>query len=83
MIELSAPTKSGFCRQYESIDAAREKAADLLGVSAAEMIEVGPIGGEDITYCYATQEDADTDSDGAYAVQYKLAASGQEKKDER
>jgi hypothetical protein len=35
------------------------------------MIEVGPVGGEDVTYCYATQADADDDQDGAYAVQYK------------
>lgn len=73
MIELSAPAKSGFRKEFETTDEAREKAAELLGISLDAMIEVGPLGGDDVTYCYATQEDADSDTDGAYAVQYRTA----------
>ena len=69
MIILSAPAKSGYTEQFESTSEAQAKAAELLGVSADDMIEVeSPDGGT--TYCYATQEDADADRDGAYAVQY-------------
>ena len=70
-IELSAPGNSGYERTFETVAEAREAAAGILGVSVADMIEVGPVGGEDVTYCYATQADADNDQDGAYAVQYK------------
>jgi hypothetical protein len=57
---------------HEDIDEAREATAELLGVNLSDMIEVGPVGGEDITYCYATQADADADQDGAYAVSYRI-----------
>jgi len=70
-IELSAPGNSGYERTFETVAEAREAAAGILGVSVADMIEVGPVGGEDVTYCYATQADSDDDKDGAYAVQYK------------
>ena len=70
-IELSAPSKSGYEEVYATVAEARAAAANILGVSVADMIEVGPVGGEDVTYCYASQADADDDQDGAYAVQYK------------
>lgn len=71
MIELSAPRQNGYEKTFETVAEARSAAADILGISVADMIEVGPVGGEDVTYCYATQADADDDQDGAYAVQYK------------
>ena len=47
--------------------------ADLDARAVALMIEVeSPDGGT--TYCYATQADADADTDGAYAVQYSEVA---------
>jgi len=70
-IELSAPRQSGYEQIFETVAEARSAAAEILGVPVADMVEVGPVGGEDVTYCYATQADADDDQDGAYAVQYK------------
>lgn len=70
-IELSAPRQSGYEQTLDTVAEARAAAAGILGVSVDDMIEVGPVGGEDVTYCYATQADADDDQDGAYAVQYK------------
>ena len=70
-IELSAPRQSGYEQIFETVAEARSAAAEILGVPVADMIEVGPVGGEDVTYCYATQADSDDDKDGAYAVQYK------------
>lgn len=70
-IELSAPGNSGYAQTFETVAEARAAAAGIVGISLADMIEVGPVGGEDVTYCYATQSDADNDQDGAYAVQYK------------
>jgi hypothetical protein len=69
MITLSAPAKSGYTAEFESIEDAQAKAAELLGCSVDDMIEVlSPDGGT--IYCYATQKEADSDQDGAYAVQY-------------
>lgn len=69
MIILSAPKKSGYRSECETAGQARLEAAEILGVDLADMIEVvSPDGGT--TYCYASQEDADEDLDGAYAVQY-------------
>lgn len=67
MITLSAPAKSGYKKEFETIDEARAKAAYLLDVELDEMVEVEM---NEVTYCYATQEEADADQDGAYAVQY-------------
>jgi hypothetical protein len=67
MITLYAPAKSGYEKEFESVDAARAQAAQLLGVALADMVEVYL---DDVAYCYASQEDADADKDGAYAVGY-------------
>lgn len=66
MIALSAPAKSGYYKEFESVAAARKAAAELLGVDVNDMVEVeSPDGG--LTYCYATQEAADADWDGRHA----------------
>ena len=63
---LSAPGKGGYCKEFESIEAARKAAAELLGVAMEEMVEVeSPDGG--LTYCYASQAAADADWDGRHA----------------
>ena len=72
MITLSAPNKSGYEQSFASVETARVKAAELLDIPAKDMIEVES-GDGSITYCYASQEDADADQDGAYAVQYTAA----------
>jgi hypothetical protein len=66
---LSAPRKSGYERQFESIDDLRVVAAGLLDCTVEEMIEVESGDGGTV-YCYASQAEADADQDGAYAVQY-------------
>ena len=65
---LSAPAKSGYKAEFESIEETRSAAAELLGVTVDNMIEVAGYGAT--TYCYASQEESDADQDGAYAVQY-------------
>ena len=67
-IKLSAPSYSGYKEIFESLEAAREQAAYILDCTVAEMVEVK---GSDETYCYATQEAADADQDGAYSVKYE------------
>lgn len=67
---LSAPRKSGYEKQFESMEDLREKAADLLNCTVDEMIEVESGDGGTV-HCYASQADADADQDGAYAVQYE------------
>lgn len=73
MTTLSAPCKSGYQRDFATTDQAREAAAALLGVALADMIEVESPDGS-VIYCYASQDEADVDQDGAYAVQYLLSA---------
>ena len=68
-VTLSAPAKSGYKTEFESTNEARTAAAGLLDVTVNDMIEVNSCDGK-TTYCYASQEDADADQDGAYAVQY-------------
>lgn len=71
---VSALAKSGYRAEFESITEARAKAADLLDTNVEDMIEVeSPAGGT--TYCYASQEEADADRDGAYSVQYSTCES--------
>ena len=66
MIILSAPAKSGFRREFEDVEQARACAAELLGVTIEEMVEVeSPDGG--LTYCYGSQAEADADWDGRHA----------------
>lgn len=71
-IILSAPTKSGYRQDFETVAEARAKAANLLGLAdPSEMIEYENCEGDDIvTYCYASQDEADADRDGSYAVRY-------------
>jgi len=66
MITVSAPAKSGFRKEFEDVEQARACAAELLGVSMADMVEVeSPDGG--LTFCYASQADAAADWDGRHA----------------
>jgi hypothetical protein len=74
-ITLSAPAKSGYKKDFDSVESARAKAADLLDCAVDEMVEVEM---NEVTYCYASQEDADADLDGAYAVQYYEAGLSDE-----
>ena len=76
-ITLSAPAKSGYNAEFESIEATRIAAAELLGVTVDDMIEVES-GDGGTTYCYASQADAAADQDGAYAVQYSATATESE-----
>ena len=69
MITLSAPAKSGYKSEFETVESAQVKAADMLDCLLSDLVTVESPDGE-ITYCYASQEDADEDADGAYAVQY-------------
>jgi hypothetical protein len=79
MYTLSAPRKSGYKETFATLTEVREKAADLLSdmwgetvVTPETMIEIdaGDSTVTWITYCYASQEDAEDDEDGAYAVKY-------------
>ena len=69
MITLSAPAQSGYKQEFETNEEMLLAAAELLGVTADEMICVQCNGQDDRFYFYASQEEADADSDGAYAVQ--------------
>ncbi len=69
MIILSAPAKAGYRAEFFKIDAARREAAKILGIDPGDMIEVESPDGA-TTYCYDSQEAADVDAEGAYAVQY-------------
>ena len=69
MTILSAPANSGYEEQFETVGEARAAAANILDIDVDFMIETES-GDGGTTYCYATQEDADDDTDGAYAVQY-------------
>jgi hypothetical protein len=77
MINLSAPRKSGYEAQYETVVDAREAAADLLDIDVEDMI-LTESGDGATTYCYASQEAADADQDGAYAVQYSDAPADED-----
>lgn len=77
MFTLSAPSKSGYKGEFETLAEVRAKAADLLSdgdavTTPATMVEIeaGTCTSDAMTYCYASQEDADADLDGAYAVKY-------------
>ncbi len=85
MTRLSAPALSGYEKEFDTVDEARMEAAKLLSgihyiddqmiefqVTVADMVEVES-GDGGTTYCYASQEEADSDNDGAYAVQYREA----------
>jgi hypothetical protein len=69
---LSAPARGGFRQEFDTVEEAIEKAAELLGVDVATMIQIESPDGA-TTYCYASQAAADSDLDGAYAVQYAAA----------
>lgn len=72
-ITLSAPAKSGYKAEFETIEEAQAKAAEILGCTVEEMVET-QAGEEGVTYCYASDADADEDrNDGAYAVKYTEA----------
>ena len=69
MIRLSAPSKSGYSRDFDTTQEARVMAAYLLDVAVEDMVEIeSPDGGE--TYCYGSQAELEADLDGAYAVKY-------------
>jgi hypothetical protein len=70
MTQLSAPAKSGYLKTFDTEAEAQEHAAELCHCHVDDLILVeSPDGGT--TYCYGSQEEADADRDGAYAVQYR------------
>ena len=69
MITLSAPAQNGYRQDFETNEEMLLAAAELLGVTADDMICVQCNGQDDRFYFYASQEEADADTDGAYAVQ--------------
>jgi hypothetical protein len=74
MITLSAPAISGYQQKFETNEEMLLAAATLLRVSVDEMVCVQCNGQDDRFYYYASQDDADADTDGAYAVQSTGAA---------
>lgn len=69
MITLTAPAQSGYQQDFEANEDMLPVAAQLLGVTADDMICIQCNGQDDRFYFYASQEEADADTDGAYAVQ--------------
>jgi hypothetical protein len=74
MITLSAPALSGYKQEFETTEEMLLAAATLLRVSVDDMVCVQCNGQDDRFYYYADQDDADADTDGAYAVQSTGAA---------
>ena len=74
MITLSAPALSGYRQDFETTEEMLLAAATLLRVSVDEMVCVQCNGQDDRFYYYASQDDADADTDGAYAVQSRGSA---------
>ena len=69
MITLSAPAHSGYRQDFDTNEEMLLAAATLLRTSVDEMVCVQCNGQDDRFYYYGTQDDADSDTDGAYAVQ--------------
>ena len=69
MITLTAPAQSGYKQDFETNEEMLLAAAQLLGVDADDMICVQCNGQDDRFYFYSSEEEADADTDGAYAVQ--------------
>ena len=69
MITLSAPAHSGYRQDFETNEEMLLAAATLLRLSVDKMVCVQCNGQDDRFYYYASQDDADADTDGAYAVQ--------------
>ena len=69
MITLSSPAQSGYRQDFETNEEMLLAAAQLLGVTADEMICIQCNGQDDRLYFYSSEEEADADTDGAYAVQ--------------
>jgi hypothetical protein len=74
MITLSAPAHSGYKQDFETNEEMLLAAAQLLGTTVKDMVCVQCNGQDDRFYYYASQDDADADPDGAYAVQSTGAA---------
>ena len=69
---VSAPAQSGFEKTVETEQAAWDLAAKLVGVATDDMeTRESPDGAT--TYCYASEADAEADTDGAYEVQFRKA----------
>ena len=69
MITLTAPAQSGYQQDFETNEQMLLAAAELLGVTADDMVCVQCNGQDDRFYFYSSEEEADADTDGAYAVQ--------------
>ena len=69
MITLSAPAQNGYRQDFETNEEMLVSAAELLGVDEDDMICVQCNGQDDRFYFYSSEEEADADTDGAYAVQ--------------
>ena len=74
MITLSAPAHSGYRQDFDTNEEMLLAAASLLRTSADDMVCVQCNGQDDRFYYYASQDDADSDTDGANAVQSTGAA---------
>jgi hypothetical protein len=71
MTTVSAPSKGGYQRTFDSLSDALAMVGELLGLDVDDITEVlSPDGGT--VYCYASQADADADRDGSYAVAYRI-----------
>ena len=69
MITLTSPAQNGYKQDFETNEEMLLAAAELLGVTADDMICVQCNGQDDRFYFYSNEEEADADTDGAYAVQ--------------
>ena len=67
MITLSH--HAGYRQDFDTNEEMLLAAAQLLGATADDMVCVQCTGQDDRFYFYASQEEADADTDGAYAVQ--------------
>ena len=68
MITLSAPRLGGYHGEFETLEAALAKSAELLEIDPSEVV-TGESGDGSITYYYASEDDRDADYDGAYTIQ--------------
>lgn len=69
-IQVSAPAKSGYLKTFDSLDEALTTLAELCHCHEDDLIMLDSPDGS-VTYCYGSQDEADLDATGAYAVQYR------------
>ena len=69
MITLSIPEHSGYRKDFHTTEEAMEAAAAFFRIDVDDIVCVQCNGDDDRFYLYESQEEADKDQDGAYAVQ--------------